>query len=258
MRIVAAQVVRDGRVLPRVVSWVPPRIAMMKNLPAILGIALFVAACSGSNTSAPPAAPAVPSQADKELAMYRELVQARNYELAGPIGEEIVGRFPGTPAADEVRKTLADVTAQGRAKADARRLERLWIYQSGNESGGRQNTASIYSSDRSTGDRVRLVLRRHSDWGQSAYLYGGRFVCARSCTIAARFDDAPVRKLRAHLPETGEPALFIDDDRDFIARLAKARTIAIDVVEKSRGERHLVFEVGGYDAAKFPPLGRGK
>ena len=226
---------------------------------AALGFAVL-SACSNSNAPAPPqdAAKAAPVAADpraaKGLAMYRELLQSKSYELAGPIGQEIVQNYPNSPEAKEVRETLPDTVAKGTAITTRRRLERLWIYQEGKESGGDQVTASIYSSQPANEGRVRLVLRRHSAWGQSAYLFGdGKgFDCAKSdCTITARFDDGAPQKLKAHLPETGEPAIFISDDRAFIAKMAKTQKISVDVVEKGKGAQTLVFEVGGYEAGKF-------
>lgn len=231
-----------------------------------LGLAaLLGAACSPSPSSStapgaqPAAAPsAAEAQAAKELELYRTLIQQESWELAAPIGREIVARFPQTPAAEEVKKNLDDTVAKADALVTRRRLERLWSYQSGKESGGAQSTASIYSSD--SGERVRLVLRRHSEWGQSAYLFGSGkgFECRGTCTLATRFDDQPEQKLKAYLPPTGEPAIFISDDKGFIAKLAKAQKIRIAVREKGKDARTLTFEVGGFDAAKFAPLAKKK
>ena len=119
-----------------------------------------------------------------------------------------------------------------------RRLERLWIYQSGKESGGEQTTASIYNSQPTTSDRVRLVLRRHSAWGQSAYLFGSGkgFDCGKSVQRHRSVSTmARPQRMKAHLPETGEPAIFISDDRGFIAKMDKAQKVSIDVVVKGKG-----------------------
>jgi hypothetical protein len=231
------------------------------SLVALSSVVLVVCACSDRNapppasTTAPPAVAAADAQAQKSVEMYRQLLQSKSYELAGPIGQEIVTKFPNTPAAKEVQETLADTVAKATAITSRRRLERLWIYQSGKESGGDQTTASIYSSQPSS-ERVRLVLRRHSAWGQSAYLFGdGKgFECGTNCTLSVRFDAEPAQRLKAHLPETGEPAIFITDDRGFLARMSKAQKVAIDVVLKNKGPQTLVFEVGGYDPEKFPDL----
>ncbi|HVT32762.1 MAG TPA: hypothetical protein VHE32_08940 [Rhodanobacteraceae bacterium] len=232
--------------------------ACTRSLLFALAIAVL-GGCSGGQAPASSAAPAATApvanpQAAKSLAMYRELLQSKSYELAAPIGQELVAKYPASPEAKEVGETLADTVAKAGAIAARRRLERLWIYQSGKESGGEQTTASIYSSRPGGDDRVRLILRRHSAWGRSAYLFasGKGFECPRACTIGVRFDDAPPQRMKAHLPETGEPAIFISDDRSFIAKMNKAQKIAFDVVLKGKGAQTLEFEVGGYDADKFP------
>jgi len=219
--------------------------------------AFALAACS-KQSSPPPSAPAQnapkasDAQAAKDVEMYRQLLQSKSYELAGPIGQEIVAKYPDSAAAKEVRETLADTVAKATAITSRRRLERLWSYQAGKESGGNQTTASIYSSQ-PNGANVRLILRRHTAWGQSVYLFGSGkgFDCGKACTLSMRFDDAPPERVKAHLPETGEPAIFINDDRGFIAKLSKAQKISIDVTTKSKGAQTLMFEVGGYDPEKF-------
>ncbi|GAA0715867.1 hypothetical protein [Dokdonella soli] len=228
---------------------------------ALLAVSAL-AACSQQQApapaSAPAAAPVADAQMTKALDLYRKLLQEKSWELAAPIGKEIVEKYPASPAAKEVQETLSDATAKATAITTHRRLERLWIYQSGKESGGDQNTASIYSGDAADSDRVRLILRRHSAWGQSAYLFGSGkgFECRGTCSLAARFDDQPPTKIKAYLPPTGEPALFISDDKAFIARLGATQKISIDVTEKGKGTRTLVFEVGGFDPGKFPPLAK--
>jgi hypothetical protein len=231
-----------------------------KVLP-VVAAALLIAACS-DKSAGPSAASAGPTpaqqqanaQAAKAIAMYRDLLQSKSYELAGPIGQEIVEKYPDSSEAKEVQTTLADTVAKGTAISTRRRAEKLWIYQAGKESGGDQTTASIYDTGPSSNDRVRLVLRRHSAWGQSTYLFadGAKgFECAKPCAITAHFDSAPPVKLKAHLPETGEPAIFISDDRDFIARLDKAEKIVLDVTIRGRGAQSLMYEVGGYQTEKF-------
>ncbi len=231
---------------------------------AFVVLAGLLAACSQSQ--APPAgqqaaaaASAGEVQADKELALYRTLREQQSWELAAPIGQEIVDKYPASSAAKEVAATLAETRTKATELTARRRLERLWIYQSGKESGGDQNSASIYSSDVAASDRVRLVLRRHSAWGQSVYLYrdGKGFECRGTCSLSVRFDDEP-QKIKAYLPKSGEPAMFIKDDKAFLARMQKAQKIQIDVIEKDKGPRTLIFEVGGFDPAKWPALAARK
>ena len=236
-----------------------PALVRTCALPLLVAVAL--AACSPSQPPAPaaPAAPAVDPRLTKALDLYRKLQQEQSWELAAPIGQEIVSKYPGSAAAKEVQETLADTSAKASAITTRRRLTQLWIYQTGKESGGDQISASIYSSDAAPAARVRLVLRRHSDWGQSVYLFGSGkgFECRATCTLNARFDDQPV-KLKAYLPPSGEPAMFIQDDKGFLAKLGGTQKLSIDVVEKGKGPHTLVFEVGGFDPAKFPQLATKK
>ena len=104
---------------------------------------------------------------------------------------------------------------------------------------------------------MRLVLRRHVKWGQSVYLFAPDgstgFVCKDLCSVVMRFDGK--REVwKAYLPKTGEPAMFIKDDKRFIAAMQKAEVIDMDVTSREHGKETLKFEVGGYDAAKFAPL----
>lgn len=221
----------------------------------LLSLALVACAPPGPTPEeqAAAAAAAVEAQANKSLELYRTLLKEESWELAAPIGQEIVDKYPASAAAKEVAATLADARSKGEAITARRRLQQLWIYQSGEESGGQQNVASIYSSDAVANARVRLVLRRHTDWGQSVYLFGSGkgFECRGNCSLDARVDGKP-QKVRAYLPATGEPALFIRDDKAFLATLERSRRIELDVAEKDRKPRTLVFEVGGFDASKWP------
>jgi len=231
----------------------------------LAAVILSLAACSKtpespSDPAAAPsrtAAPVTDAQSSKSLDLYRTLLKDKAWDTASPVGQEIVMKYPGTAAAAEVQKTLPDTIAQAASSATQRRLQRLWSYQSSTESGGAQNTASIYSSDSAGGDRVRLILRRHSAWGQSAYLFGSGkgFECKATCILASRFDDQS-QKIKAYLPPTGEPALFISDDKALIAKLRGTARLSIDVTEKGKAPRTLAFEVGGFDPDKFPPLAK--
>lgn len=183
------------------------------------------------------------------------MLQSQRDDLAAPIGQEILADFPNTPAAAEVRKTLPQIEAAAKARAESGRLAALWSYQTAMQSGAKQYSASIASSKSQGEAAVRLILRRHAKWGQSVYLFGdGRgFVCKDLCDVPMRLDGRR-ETWKAYLPKTGEPALFIKDDKRFIATLSKTRTIEMDVTSKDRGKQILSFEVAGYDPAKFPPL----
>lgn len=233
---------------------------------SLLGLSVMAAGCSQGASGADEAAAgkssaaaASPAEADKQLAIYRELLKIHNDAMASTIGQDILTRFPTSPAAAEVGQTLKDVQARAKATAEQRRLQALWLYQTGPMEGGTQSTASLDSLLPSAPGTVRLILRRHTDWGQSVFLFdsGHGFVCRQVCTISASFDGHPY-KLQGFLPPSGEPAMFIKDDRGFLKRLAKSRKIDLQVDFQDRGKREVVFEVGGFDPAKWVPVTRPK
>lgn len=231
------------------------------RLSVLLLSIVALAACSNADREAEQRAQATAASeaaAAKDADAYRQLVAAQSYELAQSIGREVVRKYPKSAAAAEVKKTLPDVDAKANAAIDARRLAALWAYQSGTQSGGEQHTASMFSSEPSGAQQVRLILRRHAVWGQSVYLHGGTagFTCRTPCTVVARFDDATPVKLEASIPEGGEPAIFIEDDKAFLARLEQAKRVAFDVERKGAGPQQAVFEVGGYDASKWLELSK--
>lgn len=228
--------------------------------------ALGLAGCSqNGGTSAPTAAQQEAGKqaeaAQRNLDLYRQMLSIPNDEMAVSLGKDILRRFPGSTAAKEVQKTLPAIEKHYTAASESSRLARLWTYQLAPMAGGTQSTATIFSSQPSGRDRVRLVLRRHTSWGQSVFLYGAKpgFVCrGSSCTVAATVDGKSVR-LKAFAPPSGEPALMFRDDKGFVTMLGEADEITLDVtlVEGEKKET-LVYEVGGFDPAKWAALPKHK
>lgn len=223
--------------------------------------ASFAVACS-KTPPAPPPDPAAAAKADaevkaaKELALYEQMRTGGSIELAANLGNEIVASYPNTAAAAQVQKTLDDVRTKSAHKMETQRLSRLWAYNSVPEAGGTQYSAAIAGKESLPGNaRIRLVLRQHPKWGQSVYLLldNATFDCSKGCaTLPVAFDGAPAQRMKATIPPTGEPALFIDDDKGFIAKLEKSQKVAIDVTIKGAGPKTETFEVGGYDSSKMP------
>jgi hypothetical protein len=228
-----------------------PSVAMLCGMLALAG-------CNSQDQeqAAAPAATAQNDAAARKLDTYRQLQRIHNDEMTVTMGHDILDRYPGSAAAKEVEQTLPEIEKRWKTESEKRRLAALWIYQVSPMQGGTQSTATVYSSRPSGNDRVRLVLRRHTEWGQNAFLYGGGhgFVCRGNCTLHASFDGKE-HGIKAFAPSTGEPALMIRDDKDFIARLAKAKKITMDVtlVDGEKKET-LVYEVGGFDPAKWKAL----
>jgi len=222
----------------------------------MLAAALPISGCSqksASSTAQSVAAQMAATQtaANNELTLYQQLLAQQKRPQALLIAKDIIQKYPGTPAAAQVQKTLPELEAE----AEHDKLAALWLYQTEDQD-GLQYTAGIYSSQPSGLDnRVELILRPHVGWPQSVYLYGNGqgFVCQKVCSLVMRMDGN--REVwKAYLPETGEPAMFIKDDKRFIAMLPKIKVIEMDVVTKDNGPETLTFEVGGYDPSKFLSL----
>ena len=239
--------------------------------------AFALAACS-SGSNAPSASAPVPppaqdaaaaakaaadAQAEKNLKLYEQMRSSGSLDIAAQIGAEVVAKYPDSAAAAKIKETLADVTAKAKEEGETRRLARLWAYTVTPVKGGTQYAGSIenappLSPPGLTGKdakHVHLILRQHPEWGQTVYLIldNEKFNCKSGCkTLLVSFDDEPAKPWKATIPPTGEPALFIDDDKNFIARLEKAKTVSIGVNIKDDGEQTVLFEVGGYDSAKLP------
>ena len=232
------------------------------RLAAALSGLLVLAGCSQSSDQAAPAAQPAQAPADasaQKLETYRQLLRIHNDEMAVTMGKDIVSRYPDSAAAREVQQTLPEIEKRYTETSERNRLQGLWLYQVSPMEGGTQSTATIYSSQPSGESRVRLVLRRHTAWGQNAFLFSSGphgFVCKATCTIKATFDDKP-GSIKAFAPTTGEPALLFSDDKTFIAQLQKARKITMDVTMQD-GEKKvtLVYEVGGFDPAKWQPVSK--
>ncbi|MGA9334477.1 MAG: hypothetical protein WBV39_09380 [Rudaea sp.] len=223
---------------------------------------LALGACSRTPSPAPvdpavAAKAAAEAGAAKEAALYDQMRASQSWDLAATLGNEVLTRFPGTAAAARVLQTLPEVRDRAARQAQSRRLAHLWVYTATPEAGGTQYAAAIPSEHPpASGARARLVLRQHPKWGQSVYLLldRARFDCHKGCaTLPVSFDGKAARRMPATIPPTGEPALFIDPDKRFIADMEKAKTVSVDVTIKGEGAKTLEFEVGGFDPAKYQP-----
>ncbi len=230
-----------------------------------LGGVLLLAACSPQGGASAPDATQQQAQlqaatAARNLDTYRQLLRIHNDEMAVTMGKDIVKRFPDSEAAKEVQLTLPEIEKRYTETSEKNRLAGLWLYQVSPMAGGTQSTAAIANARSSASDRVQLVLRRHTSWGQSVFLYGSKpgFVCRGNCTLAATVDGKSVG-IKVFAPSTGEPALMIRDDKAFIAMLQKAKKISLDVtMVDGEKKRTLVYEVGGFEPAKWAALEKPK
>lgn len=235
----------------------------LSRLTVALLLIASMAACSNQDQPATPSVDAVAAakaqseaKAEQHYAMYEQMLKADNAELALPLGDELLKMYPDSAAAARLRPTIEALREKASSEGETRRMSRLWSYQISPMAGGTQSTATIYSNEDLGAEKVRLVFRRHTEWGQSVFLYGSEpgFSCAKSCRVKMTFDEGKPTTMEGSIPPTGEPAIFIEEDKKFIAEVAKSKKVAIEVTVKGKPSTTLHFDIGGYDEKKFQPL----
>ncbi len=194
-------------------------------------------------------------------AQARNYVQARDagqYELAQAYANQLLHDAPDSIAAHEVQATLTDTGVKADVARDKRRLAGLWSYNTQFLEGGNENvvhTAAMYATtDPNDIDPtpVRLVLRRHPQWGRSVYLVldHGEFDCEPGCKVPVRFDDQPAHDIPASKTNENKQAMFISDEQSIRDILDKVRVITFDAHVNGR-PRSISFEVGGFDRSQL-------
>ena len=238
---------------------------MTVRIVLLLLVAMFLAACSGAGD----AGDATPSAAEQAQAqeLLRNYDQARadeNWEVAEATADQLRSKFAASAAAQKAGATLADTRAHAERMRQARRLRGLWDYQAVAVEGGTQRSAAIYSKTVAVEEGeplpqpdAQLVLRDHPAWGRSAYLLlaQSKFNCGKPCAVTIAFDQDPARRFAGKQADSGKgPALFIVDEKGFIAAMGQARQVRIELPKGSGLLPALVFEVGGYDPARYAKL----
>ena len=208
--------------------------------------------------SAPPDGPSAEQQAQdqQDLAKYQQLRADGQFELAEQQAERLLKRHGKTTAANALRETLTDTHERAATQREQRRLEALWDYQRVAVAGGEQRTAALYSlvdgdpeAEVAAIPDARLVLRRHPDWGRSAYLLLNQssLHCGPPCEIVLRFDGGEAQRYHGKPADSGSgPALFIVEEARFLDALQKARRLRIELPRSGVLAPAFEFEVAGF------------
>jgi hypothetical protein len=234
--------------------------AMPRNAAVALLLCLLLAACGDGGGEGGELTAEEQGKAAAMLADY-EAARAGNPEVAESAADKLRERYPDSEAAKRLEPTLDAVRAAAEAMRDTRRLRGLWDYQANAVAGGTQRSASIFSRTVDAGEDApaplpdaQLVLRDHPSWGKSAYLLLAqkKFSCGRPCRMRIAFDAEPAEQWQGKQADSGKgPALFIEDETRFLQRLQAAKQVRIELPKGSGHLSALVFEVGGFEAARY-------
>lgn len=209
--------------------------------------ALALAACNpGPSQEEIAAMKAQRAEADANLQWqhFNEAKAAGRNELALNFAAYLERNHPGSNAWKAVQPQAAELRARLEAEAETRRLKDAWAYHADETA----KSAYVYSKDK----QARLVLRRHKEWGDDVYLLDEArrgFSCGAPCTVTVQFDGGEVRTYPASIPETGEPAIFVEDFRQFVPQLPAATLVRVGARLKDGAEFAPEFEVAEYDSA---------
>lgn len=233
----------------------------MTRLLLALSLLLSLAGCKDRAAEAQAARAAAMQRAQLAAAEQARLYEAARsggqWELAKAYADVLLADYAGTQAADRVAATAADTASRAKLAYHTRRLAGLWTYHVQPVDQGEQRSGFLYAGVPSPAvqaepPRVRLVLRKHPDWGTSVYLLldTGEFDCPKGCTVGIAFDGDEPKRYAATKPKENLQALFVDDDAAFLQAMQQAKTVVIGVASGGR-PLQLAFEVGGYDPARL-------
>lgn len=217
---------------------------MKKTLPLVLAGAL--AACNPGPSQeeiAAQRAQRAEQDANLQLRHFQEAKEAGRTDLALNFADYILRNHPQSAAAKTVKPMADELRAKQTAEAETGRLRDAWAYHDADG----VKTAYIYSKDR----QARLVLRRHPEWGDDVYLLTerGKFACGSPCTVSVQFDEGAAQSYPASIPETGEPAIFVEDFRKFVPALPDATLVRITATLADGTTVTPEFEVAEYSTA---------
>ena len=195
------------------------------------------------------------------LQSYESASRDGNWQAAENLADQLRERYPESAAAVSLAPSLEMVRKHAAAARESQRLSALWEYQAVQAGGGVQRSAAIYSrtvpaveGELAPVADARLVLRDHPVWGRSAYLLleQSKFRCGNPCTLMIRFGDSPVRSFAGRQADSGQgPALFIKDEKQFIAAMDRRGKIRIELPQGSGRLASLSFDVAGFDPARY-------
>ncbi len=203
--------------------------------------------------------------AAQQLAEYRQMRGMGRDDLALNFAEDLVKRYPGSAAAREVEAEIAELRAKAESERERAHLEGLWTYHAVpyEEGEGTIFTGFLYSRGAAGTSpaaedepRLRLVIRRHPDWGESVYLLSdaGAWTCTEPCPIRIGFGEGDWMEAPGTPADSGSaPALFIE--RDFASLLGDLRSSRLFRVEVplQAGPTVFTFEIGGLDPKRLYP-----
>lgn len=187
--------------------------------------------------------------------------------------EYLISKFPASPESTEaapiatqLRKSIEAQSAAAAAMVEANRGKQ-WSYgsQSDEMSSKKSYSATVSSTNSFNFDfpyqgsqRARLTLRKHPRWGNDVLfsIERGQILCHTysDCTVRVRFDDGAPQTFQGTGPEdNSSETVFIPGYAGFSSKLAKAKTVRVEVNVYHQGSVTATFDVDGFDSDRLAP-----
>ena len=239
----------------------------MPILRPLLHASLAVALCAATSACSDPEAARRAQEAaaaQREAAAAAALTEVRDArtsqrpELAHVYAEKLLQQYPGSRAANELAAEMTAIRAAADAAREHSRLEKLWVYHAVEDKKARGTVYTAYlngETDAVEAPTLRLVLRRHPEWGQDTFLQmeNGDFACKGDCPTQLQFDAKAERFPLSRADGAPVPTLFIDDDKRLLARVDAAKTLQFTLPVSDRRSITWRFELAGFDSSRLGP-----
>lgn len=204
------------------------------------------------------------SEEQKETNLRRDvsIMEDESQSAGARLGraQQIAANHKGTPEGDRASALIPDLEETVRKE----NLGRQWNYVKNEDgmSGKQSSQATVHSTNLFELDfpyqgpqRARLTVRRHPRWGSDVIfsIERGQVLCSSyRCPVRVRFDDGSPRTLAGNEPsDHSSEVVFIPGYGDFVARMAKAKKVRIEVDIHKQGPLVAEFNVEGFDASRL-------
>ena len=238
------------------------RLAALVRIAALSWVIAVLAAC-GNDAAEQQVAAAAKAKSDAAAATFLQSINAAEADgrpdLARAFAEDLLSKHPTSAAAATITPRIDALRKVADAEVEQRRLRALWTYHDvdDTEATGKVRTAFLYATAGVAGEaKLRLVLRRHHAWGQSAYLLitEGDFACMGKCELQMSVDSAAPKPVQISRAEGNvPPAVFIEGDTDFLAQMQNAKWLELTIKLAPARAIKFKFEVAGFDIEKLGP-----
>jgi hypothetical protein len=242
-------------------------LAIVGGLAVIFLFGAMIRGCASSSvdeTQPTPTASSSGPPAIQAAELKVRLERARDPSLSAVVrlasAKQIIDRAPNSAEAAEAQKLMPDLVEAASKEAEMG----SWDYYTSQDpmSDKPVHVARVQSENSFQFDfpysgpqHATLTLRSHPKWGKDVIfaIERGQILChSYNCPVRVRFDDEPAKTYTGNEPaDNSSDAVFVPAYSTFMAKLAKAKRVRIEVNVYKQGTLTTEFKVKGFDRSKL-------